>query len=74
MCQVTELLTNIVCTTCGLMSDSHVAWAEHVAEVRQQEDADHASLLASEVTSSGDQVRQAQRIHSTRAIQYKFCG
>ena len=59
MCQVTELLTNIVCATCGLMSDSHAAWAEHVAEVRQQEDSDHASLLASEVTSSGDKVRQA---------------
>ena len=74
MCQVTELLTNIVCATCGLMSDSHAAWAEHVAEVRQQEDADHASLLASEVTSSGDKVRHAHKHRVYTVLEYRFCG
>ena len=43
--QVTDHLCDIVCDMCGLMSDNHEAWDQHVAEVTLKEDADHASLF-----------------------------
>ena len=54
--QVTDHLCDIVCGMCGLMSDNHEAWDQHVAEVTLKEDADHASFLSAKVSSSEEQV------------------
>ena len=54
--QVTDHLCDIVCDMCGLMSDNHETWDQHVAEVTLKEDADHASLLSAKVSSSEEKV------------------
>ena len=54
--QVTDHLCDIVCGMCGLMSENHEAWDQHVAEVTLKEDADHASLLSAKMSSSEEKV------------------
>ena len=63
--QVTDHLCDIVCGMCGLMSENHEAWDQHVAEVTLKEDADHASLLSAKMSSSEEKVDFTTGKHKT---------
>ena len=69
--QVTDHLCDIVCGMCGLMSENHEAWDQHVAEVTLKEDADHASLLSAKMSSSEEKVI-LQRESKQKSYLFKF--
>ena len=54
--EVTDQLSSLVCSMCGLMCDTFTDWEEHVAEVTAKEDSDHASLLSVQVSTNKEKI------------------